>query len=79
MNQIQVRHAKSHMSEVLDAAERGEPTTITRNGKASGVLVPVEDANRLYGEQRGMLDALMAMPADIELDESSIFRSKAFG
>jgi prevent-host-death family protein len=79
MNQLQVRDAKARLSEVLDAAERGEPTTITRHGKPAGVVVPVEMAKRMYDDQRSLLDVLMAMPEDLELDETSIFRSKTFG
>jgi prevent-host-death family protein len=66
MREMQSRQAKLNLSEVLDAAERGEPTTITRHGKPVGVVVPMEDAKRIYADQRTLLEVLMSMPEDLE-------------
>lgn len=48
MQVVQVRDAKATLSALIEAAERGEPTTITRHGRPAAVLVPVADAERLY-------------------------------
>lgn len=65
MSSLQLREAKASLSEVVDAAERGEPTMITRHGKPAAVVVSVEDANRLYPDRRTLLDVLMEMPEDL--------------
>lgn len=35
--------ARSHLPELLDAAERGQSTVITRHGKPVAALVPIKD------------------------------------
>lgn len=68
MNTVQVRDAKAGLSALIEAAERGEPTTITRHGRAAAVLVPVADANRLYKRSRSFAEHLLAFPGGVELE-----------
>jgi prevent-host-death family protein len=66
---IQVREAKAKFSALIDAAERGQPTTITRHGRPAAVLVPVEDARRLYPEDRpSFVELLLAFPGGLEFE-----------
>lgn len=66
---VQVRKAKSKLSALLDAAEEGRPTTITRHGRAVAVLVPVADAQRLYaGDRPSFAELLLEWPGGIELE-----------
>ena len=71
MRSVQVREAKAGLSALIEAAERGEATTITRDGKAAAVLVPVEVARKLYaagGETENFADFLMSFPGGVEMD-----------
>jgi prevent-host-death family protein len=69
VNSIQVREAKARFSALIEAAERGEPTTITRHGRPAAVLVSVEDARRLYSEGRPSLaDLLLSFPGGVEFE-----------
>jgi antitoxin Phd len=62
-----LRDAKASLSAVVEAAERGEATTITKHGRPAAVVVPVEDARRLYATQRpSFVDLLRAIPHAIE-------------
>lgn len=75
MQIVQVRHAKASLSALIEAAERGEPTTITRHGRPAAVLVPVGDAERLYSPTEGSLtDLLFAFPGmeDVERDRTTL-------
>jgi prevent-host-death family protein len=66
---IQVREAKAKFSALIEAAERGQPTTITRHGRPAAVLVPVADARRLYPEDRpSFVDLLLAFPGGLEFE-----------
>jgi prevent-host-death family protein len=66
---IQIRDAKAKFSALVEAAEKGKPTTITRHGKPAAVLVPVEAAKRLYPENRpSFADLLLAFPGGIEFE-----------
>lgn len=69
MRSIQVRDAKAAFSALVEAAERGQPTTITKHGRAAAVLVPVADARRLYPENApSLVDLLLSFPGGIELE-----------
>lgn len=70
MNQVQVREAKAKLSALLDAAERGEPTTITRNGKPSAMLVPIERAREIYPEKKrpNFAEWLLSIPGELEIE-----------
>lgn len=69
MNMAQLRDAKAILSALVDAAERGEPTTITRHGKPAAVLVSVEDAARLYPARSGSLaEHLFRFPGGMEFE-----------
>ena len=73
MRKMQVRDAKAGFSAVIDAAEQGEPTTITRHGLAAAVVVPVEVAQRLYPDvPQDFVEFLMSFPegTEFERDES---------
>ncbi|KMO41955.1 prevent-host-death protein [Methylobacterium variabile] len=67
MRTVQVREAKAGFSALVEAAERGEPTTITRHGRPAAVIVPVEVARRLYPDDKpNFADFLMALPTDLD-------------
>ncbi|HEX5320539.1 MAG TPA: type II toxin-antitoxin system Phd/YefM family antitoxin [Stellaceae bacterium] len=72
MKQLGLREAKSSLSAIVDAAEKGEATTITRRGRPAAVLVPIRDAERLYPIRRQSFAALlMAIPEAIEADRNA--------
>jgi prevent-host-death family protein len=72
MQSIQARDAKAKFSALVEAAERGEPTTITRHGRPAAVLVPVRDAERLYPQQRpSVLDMLRSIPGELDIERDT--------
>ena len=72
MDSIQIREAKAKFSALIEAAEQGRPTTITRHGKPAAVLVPVEDALRLYAQDTpSFADLLLTFPGGIEFERNT--------
>lgn len=68
METVQVRDAKARFSALVDAAEHGRPTTITRHGQPAAVLVPVEHAQRLYGKApASFAELLLGFPGGLEV------------
>jgi prevent-host-death family protein len=70
---LQLRDAKASLSAVVEAAERGEATTITKHGRPAAVVVPVQDARRRYPADRpSFVELLRAIPEaiDVERDPS---------
>ncbi len=69
MRTLRLREAKASLSAVVEAAERGEATTITKHGRPAAVVVPVEEARRLYPIDRpSFVELLRAIPEAIEFE-----------
>jgi prevent-host-death family protein len=69
VNTLGLREAKASLSTVVEAAERGEATTITKHGRPAAVVVPVEEAKRLYPTNRPSFAALlMGIPHALEIE-----------
>ncbi len=69
MKTLPLREAKTSLSAVVAAAERGEATTITKNGRPAAVVVPVEQARGLYPADRpSFADFVLSIPEDIEFE-----------
>ena len=73
MKVMHLRDVKASLSAVVEAAERGEATTITKHGRPAAVVVPVEHAQRLYGRKRpSFAELLMSIPEGLEIDRDYV-------
>jgi prevent-host-death family protein len=74
MNTVNLRDAKANLSAVVEAAERGEATTITKHGRPAAVVVPVKTAHTLLEAPRpSFASLLMSIPsADFERVRSPV-------
>jgi prevent-host-death family protein len=76
MKTMQVREAKASLSAVVEAAQNGEPTVITKHGKAAAMVVPIAEGQKLYPDdrdrqkQRDFVDFLLTYPGGIELERN---------
>jgi prevent-host-death family protein len=71
MKTMQVREAKASFSALVEAAEKGEPTIITKHGKPTAAIVSAEDARKLYPQsQKNFVDFLLTYPGGIELERN---------
>lgn len=69
MKTVQLREAKATLSALVDAAEQGEATTITRHGKPAAVLVPIEmAADLLKAKKPSFAELLMSIPEEIPFE-----------
>lgn len=69
MRTLPLRDAKAFLSAVVEAAERGDATTITKHQRLSAVVVPVEHARRLYPTECQSFAALLRdIPEAIEIE-----------
>ncbi len=67
----QVQEAKQRFSEVLRAAETGEPQIVTKYGEEVAVVVDIAEYRRLRGESGSLMDYLRAEPyldTDLEIE-----------
>ena len=66
MTTWQLQDAKNRFSAVVDAALAGEPQQVTRRGKPAGVVLAVEEYERLLKEESNdnptFVEHLLAIP-----------------
>ncbi|TIL80524.1 MAG: type II toxin-antitoxin system Phd/YefM family antitoxin [Mesorhizobium sp.] len=72
MKTMQVREAKAGFSALVEAAENGEPTVITKHGKPAAMVVPIEEGQKLYPQnsQQDFVDFLLHYPGGIEFERN---------
>jgi prevent-host-death family protein len=65
----QVQEAKQRFSEVIRAAEAGEPQIVTKHGQEIAVVIDIAEYRRLRGESVSFMDYLRIDPvADAEFE-----------
>jgi prevent-host-death family protein len=65
----QVQDAKQRFSEVLRAAESGEPQIVTKHGREVAVLIDMAQYRHLRGDSVSLMDYLRVDPtAEDDLD-----------
>lgn len=62
MKKLQLREAKSTLSAVVEAAQHGEPTTITKHGRPAAVVISHEEWTKLKNKVPSFADLLLAVP-----------------
>jgi antitoxin Phd len=66
MRTVQLREARAQFSSLVDAADKGEPTIVTRYGREAAMLVPIEVARQVYPkDEPNLIEYLMTMPVEI--------------
>ena len=69
MKTMQARDAKARFSQLLEAANQGEATTITRHGVRVAVVMPVDDADKVYQPRKKTIgQVLLEYPGGIDLE-----------
>jgi antitoxin Phd len=62
MKQLQLREAKTTLSAVVEAAENGKPTTITKHGRPVAVVISHAEWTKLKTRVPSFADLLLAIP-----------------
>ena len=66
MESVGLFEAKTHLSELIARAERGEEVIITRHNKPVAKLVPISEVSpELYQRRLAALDALQAVGREV--------------
>lgn len=73
MKELQLRDAKSTLSAVVEAAENGEPTMITKHGRPAAVVLSHREWTRLKSKVPTFADLLLAVP---QLDPDDLPKRK---
>jgi prevent-host-death family protein len=69
MKTMQLREAKAKFSALIEAAEQGEATRITKHGRPVAVIVPIQAAEHIYPEKKpSFADWLLSIPCEIPFE-----------
>jgi prevent-host-death family protein len=66
MKTMQLREVKAKLSAVVEAAENGETTIVTKNGRPAARIGPIEPA-AVHPNKPNFADWLLSMPHDIPI------------
>ena len=78
MTQVNIHEAKTHLSRLIEAAERGEEVIIARSGKPAVRLTPVEGPGkpRIPGALKGRIRVSDDFDAPLPEEILSAFRGE---
>jgi antitoxin Phd len=72
MKTVPLRDAKATLSAIIDAAQHGEPTIVTKHGRPAAMIVPFDDGRRIYPDDRPTFaKLLLSMPHEIEVERDT--------
>ncbi|HEY8137944.1 MAG TPA: type II toxin-antitoxin system prevent-host-death family antitoxin [Methylocystis sp.] len=72
MKRVDASEGDANFSGLIDAAEQGCSTTITRRGVPVAVIVPIADARKIYlAETPSFVDFLLSFPGGVEFERDS--------
>ncbi|KAA6465098.1 type II toxin-antitoxin system Phd/YefM family antitoxin [Acidobacteria bacterium AB60] len=81
MKTVNIHEAKTHLSRLVDAAERGEDTIIAKAGKPKARLVRFEGAKEETKRRIGFLKGKIKVPDDFDTmfaeDIEKMFRGES--
>jgi antitoxin Phd len=61
MKELQLREAKTTLSAVVEAAQKGQPTTITKHGRPAAVVISHAEWTKLKSRVPSFADLLLAI------------------
>jgi prevent-host-death family protein len=67
MEKVQLFEAKARLSELVDRAEAGQETVITRRGRAVARLVPARSKNRREVDRDAIVDEIEAFAKTVKV------------
>ncbi|MEO9188414.1 MAG: type II toxin-antitoxin system prevent-host-death family antitoxin [Acetobacteraceae bacterium] len=73
MKTLQLRDAKATLSALVEAAERGEATVVTKHGRPAAMIVPIEVGQRIYRTvEPSFASLLMGLPDDLATERDEL-------
>lgn len=71
MKTLGLRDAKATLSAVIAAAQRGEPTIVTKHGRPAAMIVPFDEGRRIYPDRPTFAELLLSMPNEIKVERDA--------
>ena len=66
METVNIHHAKTHLSRLVDQAAKGEPFIIAKAGKPMVKVVPLEPEQPRTVQRLGALEGMFEIPDDFD-------------
>jgi antitoxin Phd len=72
MKTLPLRDAKATLSAIIDAAQHGEPTIVTKHGRPAAMIVPFDQGRRIYPDDRPTFaELLLSIPHEIAVERDA--------
>lgn len=62
MNKASIYETKNRLSQIVSAAEKGEPQIITKNGVETAVVISIEEYKKLTAKKQSLVEFLLDNP-----------------
>lgn len=66
METVNIHHAKTHLSRLIDKAAKGEPFIIAKAGKPMVKVMAIEDESKKVSQRIGFMEGEGVIPDDIK-------------
>ncbi len=69
MKTINLKEAKTTFSAIIEAAQHGEPTIVTKYGQPAAMIVPIAEGRKLLRDDRpSFAELLLSIPHELEIE-----------
>lgn len=69
MKTLHLKEAKTTFSAIIESAQQGEPTIVTKHGRPAAMIVPIAEGRKLFPDDRpSFAELLLSIPHELEIE-----------
>lgn len=69
MKTLHLKEAKTTFSAIIESAQQGEPTIVTKRGRPAAMVVPIAEGRKLFPDNRpNFAELLLSIPHELEIE-----------
>ncbi len=64
-----MKEAQTTFSAIIESAQHGEPTFVTKHGQPAAMIVPIAEGRKLFPDDRpSFAELLLSIPYELEIE-----------
>lgn len=64
-----MKEAQTTFSAIIESAQHGEPTIVTKHGQPAAMIVPIAEGRKLFSDdQPSFAELLLSIPYELEIE-----------
>ncbi len=69
MKTLHLKEGKTTFSAIIESAQHGEPTIVTKDGRPAAMIVPIAEGRKLFPDDRpSFAELLLSIPHELEIE-----------